>query len=140
MNRADFQKLANDRIADAKAMLAAKRWAAAYYLAGYAVECAFKACILVRLDESPELVFVDRRFSEKCWTHDLTQLRELAGLTMIFGVDSAADPGLYSNWSAVKEWNESSRYQTRTKAQAESLFDAITDKKHGVLPWLKQRW
>ena len=37
MNRADFQRLANDRIADARALLAAKRWAAAYYLVGYAV-------------------------------------------------------------------------------------------------------
>ncbi len=35
MNRADLQRLANDRIADAKVLLAARRWTAAYYLAGY---------------------------------------------------------------------------------------------------------
>ena len=27
-----------------------------------------------------------------------------------------------------------------SKAKAESLYDAITDKKHGILSWLKQRW
>jgi len=36
MDRAELQQLAKDRILDAKALLAAKRWAGAYYLAGYA--------------------------------------------------------------------------------------------------------
>ncbi len=49
MDRADFQRLALDHIADAKALLAARRWGGAYYLAGYAVECGLKACILVRV-------------------------------------------------------------------------------------------
>jgi hypothetical protein len=77
VNRAEFQRLANDRIADAKALLAAKRWAAAYYLAGYAVECALKSCVLARLSAEPEVVFQDRRFSERCWTHSLIQLVDL---------------------------------------------------------------
>ena len=54
MNRDECQKLTQERIADVKALLAAKRWALAYYVAGYAVECALKACVLVRVaGESP---------------------------------------------------------------------------------------
>ena len=48
MYRSDFQKLAEDRIADAGALFEAHRYDAAYYLAGYAVECALKACIAKR--------------------------------------------------------------------------------------------
>ena len=44
MNRSSLQNLANERIKDAEALLMAGRWSGAYYLAGYAVECALKAC------------------------------------------------------------------------------------------------
>ncbi len=40
VNRAELQQLAEDRILDAQALLAVNRWSGAYYLAGYAVECA----------------------------------------------------------------------------------------------------
>jgi len=137
MNRIDFQRLANERIADAKALLAAKRWAAAYYLAGYAVECALKACIakLMRSEEFP-----DKNFAEKCWTHNLPQLLGVAGLKAGFDSALRADPGLLENWDFVKDWNEGSRYAHIPKDKAEDLFGAITDKKHGVLAWLKLRW
>jgi hypothetical protein len=140
VDRADFQRLANERIADARALLAARRWAAAYYLAGYAVECGLKACILRRLATAADVVFEDRRYSEKCWTHNLAQLLDLAGLTAALAADAAADPALQNYWDTVKDWNESSRYARKTKADAEVLFDAITDKKHGVLSWIKARW
>lgn len=45
MNRSDFQDLAQIRLAEAAALLQAERFDGAYYLAGYAVECALKACI-----------------------------------------------------------------------------------------------
>jgi hypothetical protein len=37
-------------------------------------------------------------------------------------------------------WKEDSRYTRTAKAKAEELYAAITDKKHGVLSWLKLRW
>jgi hypothetical protein len=140
VDRGDCQRLANDRIVDAKALLAARRWAAAYYMAGYAVECALKSCVLARLASEVELIFEDRRYSEKCWTHDLAQLVALAGLTDQLKADTAADPDLLANWIIVKNWSESSRYQRMPKNFAEGLYNAITDKKHGILPWIKQRW
>src|SRR5688572_10785899 len=125
MNRAEWQRLANERIADAKALLAARRWAAAYYLAGYAVECGLKSCILARLGGAAELIFEDKRFSEKCWSHVLPQLLELAGLQAALTADMAADPELRRFWEKAKDWSESTRYTRKTKADAEELFEAI---------------
>ncbi len=137
MNRAELQRLANERIGDARVLLAARRWSAAYYLAGYAVECALKACI-AKLMKSEE--FPDRTFAEKCWTHNLAQLFGLAGLRADFDNAMQADSDLRDNRDIAKEWNESSRYARKTKADATDLYEAITEKKHGVLSWLKRRW
>jgi HEPN domain-containing protein len=137
VNRAELQRLAKERISDAKVLLAARHWSGAYYLAGYAVECALKACI-AKLMKSEE--FPDKTFAEKCWTHNLPQLLGLAGLKADLETAMRADADLEENWDAVKEWNESSRYARKTKADAEDLYEAITDKKHGVLSWLKRRW
>jgi hypothetical protein len=87
-----------------------------------------KACI-AKLMKSEE--FPDRTFAEKCWTHNLTQLLGLAGLKDAFDAAIAADPDLLVKWEIVRDWNEVSRYARKTKADAEELFDAITDKKHG---------
>ena len=51
-----------------------------------------------------------------------------------------ADSELKDNWDIVREWNESKRYALISKAEAEDLYRAITERKHGVLPWLKRRW
>jgi HEPN domain-containing protein len=137
VNRAELQRLAKERLSDAKVLLAARHWSAAYYLAGYAVECALKACI-AKLMKSED--FPDRNFAEKCWTHNLPQLVGLAGLKTVLDTATQIDPDLAVNWDAVKEWNESSRYARTTKAKAENLYDAINDGKHGVLSWLKRHW
>jgi hypothetical protein len=133
----DLQRLAKERIGDAKALLATRRWSGAYYLAGYAVECALKACI-AKLMKSEE--FPDRNFAEKCWTHHLPQLVILAGLKSAFDLALKADPDLRNSWDTVKDWNESSRYGRVPKSDAEELYEAITDKKHGVFSWLIQHW
>ena len=140
MERADFQKLTTDRIADVEGLLAINRWSAAYYLAGYAVECALKSCVLVRLTAAAGIVFEDKRYSEKCWSHNLEQLVDLAGLKSDFTLARKADLVLFANWEFVKDWSESSRYRQTGQAAAEELFNAITNLQHGVLPWIQQRW
>jgi hypothetical protein len=138
VTRTELQQLALERILDAKALLAAKRWSGAYYLSGYAVECGFKACIiayLMRTDHFPE-----KKFSEQCWTHNLDQLLGLTGLRAALDGAVAVDPELWVNWEFVKDWSESSRDARKTKAQAEQMYDAIANKKHGVLQWLKSCW
>jgi HEPN domain-containing protein len=138
VNRAGWQKLALARIEDAKTLLKLKRWAGAYYLAGYAVECGLKSCIiayLMRTDEFPE-----KRFSERCWTHDLEGLLALAGLEAALAGEAGADAEFKKNWKFVRTWKESSRYLLGRKAQAERMVQAVADSKHGVLSWIKFRW
>ena len=45
MNRRDFRRLAEEQLRDARVLMAGRRYAAAYYLAGYAIECGLKACV-----------------------------------------------------------------------------------------------
>ena len=104
---------------------------------GYAVECALKACI-AKLMKSEE--FPDKTFAEKCWTHNLPQLVGLAGLKDDFEAALRANLDLQENWEIVKEWTEASRYARKTKADATGLYEAITDRKHRVLAWVKRRW
>jgi HEPN domain-containing protein len=76
--RAEFQEMAGRRLEEAKVLLDQGRWDGAYYLAGYAVELALKACIIKLLltrDDFPE-----KEFSRNCYTHDLEKLVGLAGL------------------------------------------------------------
>jgi hypothetical protein len=54
MDRSDLQVLAEARVADAEALLHGGRWAAAYFLLGYAVECGLKACAARQFRE-PEI-------------------------------------------------------------------------------------
>jgi HEPN domain-containing protein len=127
-----------ERIKDAKALLKSKRWAGAYYLAGYAVECGLKSCIiayLMRTDDFPE-----KRFSEQCWTHDLKRLVLLAGLQSALDAGTAADAELFKNWGTVADWDESSRYAFTPKAEAEQIVEAVAHFKHGVLAWIQRHW
>jgi hypothetical protein len=114
MNRFDLQKMAEERVADAAALLDAGRFQAAYYLCGYAIECALKACI-ARLTVSG---------IEKL--HD-----EEAGRNGVFA----------ENWNIVKDWSEVSRYDPAiTETRAFGFFLAVTDPTDGVLAWLKTLW
>jgi HEPN domain-containing protein len=51
MNRGDFQELSIIRLQDAKILLDNKCYDGAYYLSGYVVECALKACIAKKTRE-----------------------------------------------------------------------------------------
>lgn len=140
MTRADWQQLAEERAKDAQALLAVSQWSGAYYLGGYAVECGLKSCVLVHVVGAPELIFLDKRFSEKCWTHDLEDLVELAGLSAVLDAAVAGNPTLDLNRRLVSAWSEQDRYRMKTELQARELVAAVTDSGNGVLPWIKGRW
>lgn len=140
MNRLQWQQLAERWLIDAKSLLDDNRWSAAYYLAGYAVECGLKACILARVAATAEVIFDDRRFSEKCWTHDFKDLVKLAGLAAALTADTAANRRLDRNWTIVNDWSETGRYGTASHWEAKKLYKAIPDKTNGVMPWIRARW
>ena len=113
MNRAELQQLTEDRVLDAEALLAAGRWSGAYHLAGLAVECALKSCILHYLEKTGK-IFEDALYLRKlgeCWTHDLDRLVGLAGLTAELGLTRGANPVLDGHWVTAKDWDETSRYK-----------------------------
>ncbi len=139
MNRAHWQALAEEKIVAAKALLAAQQWSSAYYLAGYAVEFGLKSCILVHVERTG-VIFLEKRFSEYCWSHDVKELASLAGLDAQLKTDTTANPPLKANWEIVTSWNEKSRYEQQTQAKAEELYNAITDAANGVMPWVRFRW
>ncbi len=140
MNRIQWQPFAERWLVDARALLDAHQWSAAYYLAGYAVECGLKACVLVRLVAAPEVIFENKKFSESCWTHSVLDLVKLAGLEATRVADAAANPVLLKNWLVVKDWSEKARYQTTSHHKAKKLYAAITDKPNGVMQWIRARW
>ncbi len=77
MNRGDFKKLTNLRVHEAKILLENECYEGAYYLLGYAVECAFKACIA---KQTRRYDFPDKNFATKIYTHEITTLVKYAGL------------------------------------------------------------
>lgn len=137
MNRDDFQQLAEMRIEEAKALLDAGKWSGAYYLAGYAVECALKACI-AKLTK--EYDFPDKDVLLKCYNHNIEVLVKQAGLQNQRDADAPTGSPQRAKWNTVGAWDESSRYRLITQAKAEALFLAITDPQDGVLTWIKKYW
>jgi hypothetical protein len=99
-------------------------------LAGYAIECALKACIAGRTkqDEFPP------KEAAKYYVHDLAKVLDIAGLGSAFAEESV-DPAFIANWAAAKDWTEETRYQSRGQRQAEEILAAINDPQHGVLQW-----
>jgi hypothetical protein len=102
------------------------------------VSCAGWA--LLRPEANVALIVKERRWAESCWTHNLKHLLELAGVRSAFETDWLTSPELEQNWLIVRDWDESSRYVLRNKGKARQFYEAITEKKHGVLSWIKAHW
>jgi HEPN domain-containing protein len=136
MNRQEFQILALERLADAEALFAASRYSAAYYLSGYSLECALKACIArqTKQDDFPP------RDAGQYYIHDLSKLLKRAGLDTKLAKETDQNPKFEANWALAKDWSEESRYQTYSQQQATQILVAIADTQFGVLKWLKEHW
>jgi len=138
LNRLQLQGLAERYVIDAENLLMSRRWSSAYYLAGYAIECALKACIAKEVRQHD---FPDYRIVREFYTHDLRQLLKLAGLKGPLGERASESVGFYDNWfRIVVGWNESSRYENPTQDMAEDMFRAVSNSEEGVLPWLRRYW
>ncbi len=138
MNRDDLKMLAEARVIDAEVLLQASRWPAAYYLLGYAVECALKACasLQFREHEVPE-----RKIVNDFYTHELDKLLSISGVKAALEARTAADPGFLVNWNTVRDWSEKARYDpSTTEVKARDMHAAVTDPNSGVLSWLKTQW
>lgn len=138
VTRADFQQLADIRLKEAKALLDTGFWDGAYYITGYAVEVALKACVIKMVMATD--AFPEKKFSENCWTHDLQKLIDLAGLRSAWVTATTADGILSGYWGIAKQWSEQTRYHRITEAEAKQLYTAVSDAANGVLTWIKTQW
>jgi hypothetical protein len=136
LTRRDFQRLAELRAREAAALLRTRNPIGSYYLSGYAVECALKACIAkqTRRHEFPPKV----KYVGQLYTHRLEELLRLAGLEKQLENDMKTNAALARNWGVVKNWDEESRYRT-SGLNGKDLYGAVTEP-DGVLSWIRQRW
>ena len=110
----------------------------AYYLAGYAVECALKACIAKQTQRHE---FPKKSLANRAYTHDLGELLKLSGLEPEFKKEMKKNRALELNWAVVKDWKEQSRYETSvSRADANDLYSACVARKHGILSWIRKKW
>lgn len=137
MDRQTFRTLAELRLREARCLLASSEWAGSYYLAGYSVECALKACIS---KNTRRFSFPDLRLAKAAYTHNLDKLVAAAGLTSTRDTAFQSDPDLETNWAIAKDWNPETRYSLPSQAEATDIVAAVGDAHHGVLAWLKQHW
>jgi hypothetical protein len=137
MNRIGFQEITELRLRESKALLAAGFPEGAYYLAGYAVECALKSCIAKRTREHD---FPDKKLVNDSHSHDLAKLVQIAELKIDLDSAMQGNAAMQSSWDAIQDWSETSRYESKNAQEAAELLQAIEDQSGGLLPWIKLRW
>lgn len=138
MTRQEFQLIAETRIEEATILFETKLYSGAYYLAGYALECGIKACLSKQIAEHK---IPKKKFITDLYTNDLLKLIKLDdALSNSYDLESKNNIDFLMNWTLVKDWNESARYRTFDKEEAQELIKAITTTKGGMLPWVQQYW
>lgn len=133
MDKSDFEKLTRLREREARHLGKGGYAAGAYYLLGYAVECALKACIATQFKSE---TWPDKSFVNMIWSHDLEQLRQAAGIS-----EPTRGTPLEVNWTLVRNgWSVDVRYRESVlKIEFDDFFRACLYK-NGVLPWIKSQW
>jgi len=136
VNRQDLQNLALARLEEVELLLNNHKYSGAYYLSGYVIECALKACIA---KQTQEFDFPDKKTVMDSYTHDLEKLVKVAKLDK--ELKSLLNDANFSlRWLEVRDWSEESHYQTHNRQKALDIYSAITDPTHGVLQWLQQHY
>ena len=137
MNRNDLQELSNARMREATILFDAGEYSGAYYLAGYAVECALKACIA---KATQQYGFPDKDRAQRSYSHKPLDLMKVAELYDALESAMRSDQFLAANWTFVTEWSEQSRYEMWNLGKAAALLLAVSNPRGGVLPWIQMHW
>jgi hypothetical protein len=137
MTKQLLELLAGERLKESKILIDNGCFSGAYYLAGYSIECAIKACIAKQINqhEIPTKVLINQFY-----VHDLEKLIKLAGIGTELDEKSSSDSSFKINWSLVRVWDESARYKEWTEIEATEIYNAISNLKGGILSWIQQYW
>ena len=148
-SRSDLQNLTKQRLDEASALLSLNFPDAAFYLAGYSIECALKAVVCKTLDQDdfyqPDRSkkatrYVQERIFREFKTHNYSDLLVLSGLSAEFELARVSDPQLYLAWTDIEKagWTEQFRYELGTKSR-QNVSDFI--KAVGaVIIWISNYW
>jgi hypothetical protein len=112
-------------------------WDGAYYLAGYAVECAVKACIAKR---TQRYEFPDKNRVIESYLYELLPLVRLAGLGDVLGERIRQDSKFNKNWDLSRAWSEESRYRRYDQKSAQEMVEAVAHRSDGVVAWIRPYW
>lgn len=137
MTRDSLKKLSTIRLKEAQILFNNRQYSGAYYLSGYSLECALKACIAKKTRRSE---FPDLKAVRASHTHDLGDLVKSAGLEPDLISKIGLDSTFAAYWALAKDWSEESRYVTHRKIEAEQLCEAISNNPSGVLLWIQTHW
>ncbi|MBK0383354.1 HEPN domain-containing protein [Pedobacter sp. SD-b] len=135
MNRRDLQELSKIRLREAKVLLDNKCFDGAYYLCGYSIECALKACIA---KNTKKFDFPDKKIIDQSYTHDLLKLLKTAGLESELNKEDSEEFKI--NLNILRDWNETSRYSKNSKRKALDIYNSISDINNGILKWIQLHW
>jgi len=129
MNRSGLQDLAELRVREAEVLLSQKLFDGAYYLLGYAVECAFKACIakVTKQYDFPP----NKKTVEAIYQHDPAKLLKASGLEVEHKKETQVNSGFAYNWKIVQSWSEQLRYQTGKSEAGDGRFLLSRNRQRG---------
>lgn len=136
-SREHLRAIAECKLDDALLLFENQRYSNAYYLVGYAIECALKACIArqVLAETIP-----DKGFINAVYTHRFDALIGLAGLRAELKTRQDESPQFQAYWALASEWTPEVRYESVDKATANLMLVAVADNDCGVLPWIRNFW
>jgi HEPN domain-containing protein len=122
INRTELRKIARERLKDAEALLAARRYDGAIYLGGYVVELSLKSriCRNLKWKGFPQARSEFQNY-QSFKTHDLDVLLSLSGS------EDKIKTKYLAEWSAVATWDPEARYNpigSANQSDAELLVES----------------
>jgi hypothetical protein len=137
LRRVDLQQLAEAKLSDAILLANFERWSNAYYLAGYSVELALKACVARQIAAE---TIPDKSVIQNIYSHEFVKLVGVAGLKGELNRRLNGNTQFAANWALALEWGPDRRYQSSSAMEAQYLLASVSDTKSGVLEWIRQYW
>lgn len=148
-SRSTLQKLTHQRLADAAILLTANQPDTAFYLAGYAIECALKAAVCRTLDQDdfyqPDRTnkgsrYVQDRVFREFKTHNYSDLLVLSGLSAKFERARTEDSQLEIAWTRVRSMNWSEQVRYRIDFLSVLAVSEFVESVNTIILWISKYW
>lgn len=134
ISKRDLRKLVDQKLKDADALMAKKRYATAIYIGGYAIELALKLkiCRIFKFSQGfPEnrlefTIYQSSSQSQQLLVGAITQIREIRNhdlnkLLFYSGVEYQIKLNYLTEWALVSDWDPEMRYRVQKISKNEAL-------------------